>query len=53
MKHLKAINNKALKLDEADRCPEDELNRILWRAVKGSAEPYPVWATKPAEDEDD
>lgn len=48
-----AEDSEALKLYEADRCPEDELNRILWRAVKGSAEPYPVWATKPAEDEDD
>ncbi len=34
-----------------DQCPEDLLNRILWRAMKGSKEPYPAWAA-PARDED-
>jgi hypothetical protein len=27
-----------------DRCPEDVLNRILWRAMRGTQEPYPQWA---------
>jgi len=39
---------------EADRAPEDALNRILWRAMKGSREPYPAWAvTRLAADDDD
>ena len=29
---------------EVDKAPEDALNRILWRAVKGTREPYPEWA---------
>jgi DNA-binding beta-propeller fold protein YncE len=51
---LKAINNPILKkdaivsnrlpLDEVDEAPEDIFNRILWRAQKGTTEPYPVWA---------
>lgn len=32
---------------QMDRAPEDELNRVLWRAVRGSAEPYPDWAIDP------
>jgi hypothetical protein len=40
-----------LPLDIADQCPEDVLNQILWRAVKGSQVPYPAWAVK-AGDED-
>jgi hypothetical protein len=28
--------------DEYDRCPEDELNRILWAAAKGENTPYPT-----------
>ena len=27
-----------------DKAPEDVFNRILWRAMKGTAEPYPEWA---------
>jgi hypothetical protein len=27
-----------------DRAPEDQLNRILWRAMRGTVEPYPEWA---------
>jgi YVTN family beta-propeller protein len=34
-----------LPLDKADQCPEDVLNRILWRATMGT-EPYPEWAVK-------
>jgi hypothetical protein len=51
---LKAINDPILKkdaivsnrlpLDEVDEAPEDIFNRILWRAQKGTAEPYPIWA---------
>ena len=35
------------------RAPEDVLNRILWRAMKGSRAPYPEWAVTPVEDDDD
>jgi len=50
----KAIKNAMLRRDayasarlnfrKADACPEDVLNRILWRAMKGAAAPYPEWA---------
>ncbi|MGD1009018.1 MAG: bifunctional YncE family protein/alkaline phosphatase family protein [Candidatus Aminicenantales bacterium] len=39
-----ALLSARLDLRKADACPEDVLNRILWRAVKGPAEPYPAWA---------
>jgi len=47
-----AIASEKLPLDEADRCPEDQLNRILWRAMKGPDVPYPEWAVKAVEDND-
>lgn len=47
-----AIASEKLPLDEADRCPEDLLNRILWRAMKGPDAPYPEWAVKAVEDID-
>jgi len=49
-----AIVSARLPLEEVDRCPEDVLNRILWRAMKGSREPYPLWAVATnLEDDDD
>jgi YVTN family beta-propeller protein len=39
-----ALASARLPLAEVDRCPEDVLNRILWRAMKGPHEPYPQWA---------
>jgi hypothetical protein len=39
-----AYASARLPLDEADKCPEDTLNRILWHALKGSQTPYPAWA---------
>ncbi len=43
-----------LNFREIDAAPEDTLNQILWRAMKGTKVAYPVWATDPtAEDEDD
>ena len=58
-----AINDPVLRRDaevsaklnfrEVDKAPEDVLNRILWRAMKGSGKPYPEWAvTKDADDDD-
>lgn len=38
---------------EVDKAPEDVLNRILWRAMRGSSEPYPEWAITPGGDDDD
>jgi YVTN family beta-propeller protein len=48
-----ALVSAKLPLDEPDKAPEDVLNRILWRAAKGTAEPYPEWATAKVEDDDD
>jgi DNA-binding beta-propeller fold protein YncE len=39
-----------LPLDKADQCPEDVLNRILWRATMGT-KPYPEWAVKFVDDD--
>jgi YVTN family beta-propeller protein len=41
-----------LNFRRVDACPEDVLNRILWRAVKGPSVPYPSWAVTLVEDED-
>ncbi len=45
-----AYASARLPLDEIDKCPEDEFNRILWHAMKGSGVPYPAWAVKRVED---
>ncbi len=47
-----AIVSARLSLDEPDRCPEDVLNRILWRAMKGTQVPYPEWAVTMVDDDD-
>jgi YVTN family beta-propeller protein len=47
-----ALTSARLRLDQVDQCPEDVLNRILWRAMKGSREPYPEWAITPHADDD-
>jgi len=47
-----AMVSARLPLQEVDRCPEHILNRILWRAMKGTREPYPEWAVKLLEDDD-
>ena len=39
-----ALVSARLPLQKVDACPEDVFNRILWRAMKGSATPYPEWA---------
>jgi YVTN family beta-propeller protein len=39
-----AVASARLPLEQVDQCPEDVLNRILWRAMKGPREPYPQWA---------
>jgi hypothetical protein len=47
-----ALISAKLRLDEPDRCPEDVLNRILWRAMKGPETPYPEWAVTAVADDD-
>jgi YVTN family beta-propeller protein len=59
----KAINDPVIRRDalasarmnfrEVDRAPEDQLNRILWRAMRGSRVPYPEWAITAGADDDD
>ncbi len=47
-----AVVSGRLNFRRIDACPEDTLNRILWRAVKGSAVPYPSWAVSLVRDDD-
>jgi YVTN family beta-propeller protein len=39
--------SEKLPLSKPDQCDEDQLNRILWHAQKGTSEPYPKWALLP------
>ena len=43
--------SSTLNFREVDHAPENVLNRILWRAMRGSSEPYPEWAV--SEEDDD
>jgi hypothetical protein len=47
-----AYASAKLPLDKADQCPEDLLNHILWRAMKGTQTPYPVAAIKTVDVDD-
>ena len=46
-----AMVSAKLPLTQPDKCDEDVLNRILWRATMGT-KPYPEWAVKVVADED-
>jgi hypothetical protein len=48
-----AMASARMNFREVDRAPEDALNRILWRAMKGTAEPYPEWAVTTGVEEDE
>ncbi len=48
-----ALVSLQLNFREVDRAPEDVLNRILWRAMKGTQVAYPEWAAGADEDDDD
>jgi hypothetical protein len=50
-----AVVSSRINFRQLDRAPEDVLNRILWRSVRGSRIPYPEWAISPdaQEEEDD
>jgi YVTN family beta-propeller protein len=39
-----------LPLEKPDQCPDDVLNRVLWRAMKGPQAAYPAWAVKSDDD---
>ncbi len=48
-----ALASARMDFRQVDRAPEDALNRILWRAMKGPREPYPEWAVRPAREVND
>jgi hypothetical protein len=49
-----AVVSSKLNFREVDKVPEDVLNRILWRSLRGSRVPYPEWAVNAdAEDNDE
>lgn len=48
-----ALASATIDFSQVDRAPEDLLNRILWRAMRGTREPYPEWAITPGADDDD
>jgi hypothetical protein len=48
-----AVVSSTLNFRQVDRAPEDVLNRILWRAMRGSRVPYPEWAITAHTDDDD
>lgn len=48
-----ALTSATLNFREIDRAPEGTLNRILWRAMKGSQIAYPEWAVAPVVDDDE
>lgn len=48
-----ALVSATLNFAEIDRAPEDVLNRIIWRSVKGSQVPYPEWAVTPVEEDEE
>ena len=47
-----ALASARMNFREVDKAPEDALNRILWRAMKGPREPYPEWAVRADADGD-
>ncbi|MFM9024663.1 MAG: alkaline phosphatase family protein [Planctomycetaceae bacterium] len=47
-----AIASGTMNFAAIDAAPEDALNRVLWHAIKGPAEPYPAWAVTAVEDDD-
>jgi YVTN family beta-propeller protein len=44
-----AYASARLPLEKADACPDDVLNQILWRAMKGPQAPYPAPVIKVAD----
>jgi YVTN family beta-propeller protein len=48
-----AVVSAGLNFKRVDACPEDVLNRILWRAMRGTGVPYPEWAVTILPEDDD
>ena len=48
-----AEQSASFDLSKIDNAPEDALNRILWRAMKGTGVPFPEWAVTLVSDDDD
>jgi hypothetical protein len=48
-----AIVSTAINFRQVDRAPEDVLNRILWRAMRGSRATYPEWAINATDDDNE
>jgi hypothetical protein len=48
-----AVVSSQIDFRQLDRAPEDVLNRILWRSVRGSEAPYPEWAVISDDEQDD
>jgi DNA-binding beta-propeller fold protein YncE len=46
-----AYASARLPLEAPDLCPDDQLNRILWHAMKGPKAPYPTWAVSSIDDD--
>jgi len=47
-----AVASEKMNLTVPDKAPEDTLNRIIWRAMRGDKVPYPEWAITLAADDD-
>ena len=47
-----AIASNRINFRQADKAPEDLLNRILWHAMKGPHVAYPEWAVTAMDDDD-
>ena len=47
-----ALASEKMNFGVPDKAPEDLLNRILWRAMRGENVPYPEWAVTVAADDD-
>ena len=47
------LASRNMNFSVPDKAPEDALNRILWRAVRGESVPYPEWAITPTDEDDD
>ena len=48
-----ALASATIDFTGVDRAPEGMLNEILWRAMRGTRDPYPAWAITPGADDDD
>lgn len=47
-----ALASNGMNFSEPDRAPEAALNRILWRAMRGVLDPYPIWAEAAVSEDD-